>query len=116
MFNQIKLISIRVSKKVLFEGVYYIFLRKLLRKCSKKNNLSKIWVFLKPNYPISKKSKNSRMGKGVGSFLRWATQLNPNFAIIKTYKISSNRLFKIRNLLSRAIGVPISIVFFNFLK
>jgi ribosomal protein L16/L10AE len=30
----------------------------------------KIWVNLLPNYIISKKSKNSRMGKGKGSFSR----------------------------------------------
>jgi len=58
-----------------FECVYLKFLRrrlKLLLKRRKKNFLSrKIWINLKSNYPLSKKSKNSRMGKGKGSFLRW---------------------------------------------
>jgi ribosomal protein L16/L10AE len=36
----------------------------------KKWKAFKIWFFLLPNYVFSKKSKNSRMGKGKGSFLR----------------------------------------------
>lgn len=29
-----------------------------------------MWMPLKLNFPITKKSKNSRMGKGKGAFLR----------------------------------------------
>jgi ribosomal protein L16/L10AE len=108
--------SLILNKKLLFEGVYYVFLRKLLRKNLKKNNTCKIWVFLKPNYPISKKSKNSRMGKGVGSFLRWATQLNPNFVLLKTYNLNHIRLIKIKNSLKRVVGLSVSVKFFNFFR
>ena len=31
---------------------------------------TKYWVFIKPNFLLTMKSKNSRMGSGVGSYIR----------------------------------------------
>lgn len=63
------------------ECVYLKLLRKKIKKNLKKKKKKylsrKIWLNLKPNYPISKKSKNSRMGKGKGSFLRWVVLIKP---------------------------------------
>lgn len=64
------------NKTTRFEFVYFFFLKKLVKNMNKnKYNLKsffKIWIFLNSNFPISKKSKNARMGKGKGIFLRWA--------------------------------------------
>ena len=57
-----------------FEFVYLKLLRRRFRitlKRNKKTSISrKVWLNLKANYPISKKYKNARMGKGKGSFFR----------------------------------------------
>lgn len=59
-----------------FEFIYFLTLKKLF-----KNNLKykyssllypRLWVYLRSNYPLTRKSKNSRMGKGKGAFLRWS--------------------------------------------
>ena len=46
------------------------FLKRLVKPKNIKYNIKNCWVFLGANYPISKKSTNSRMGKGAGSFKR----------------------------------------------
>lgn len=62
-----------------FEIKYIFILRKILRKLKKKkpkrrkvtlNKARLIWFVLFPNFIISKKSKNSRMGKGKGELER----------------------------------------------
>jgi len=62
------------KKEYRFEFVYLSFLKRLFKKLSilkkKMKYFSKIWIFLTKNYPVSIKSKNARMGKGKGSFLR----------------------------------------------
>ena len=70
-------------KPFLFEFLYFIFIKKFLKFFNKNKysnfNKFKYWSFLTGNFPISKKSKNSRMGKGKGSFLRWSIKLKQNF-------------------------------------
>lgn len=73
-----------------FEFVYITFFKKFFKIIKLKN--SKIWFFLAKNYPISYKSKNSRMGKGKGDFLRWVFHLYSNFLFLE---IKNFHLFKI---------------------
>lgn len=69
------------------ELIYLVYLRKLIKKIGfpkslkklKNVFLTKVWFFLKKNFPITKKSKNSRMGKGKGKFLRWIIRVQKNF-------------------------------------
>jgi ribosomal protein L16/L10AE len=46
------------------------------------------------NYPIRRKSKNARMGKGVGAFLRWSTRLKRGYTLIEFKGISTIRVQK----------------------
>ena len=63
-----------VTKNTQFEFVYFYiikrFIKYFLRFKYATINYFKVWVFLKANFPVSRKSKNSRMGKGKGSFNR----------------------------------------------
>jgi hypothetical protein len=56
--------------------VYYLFIKKFLKKSVKRGLVAytsrKYWIFFRPNLVLSKKSKNSRMGKGKGAVLRRA--------------------------------------------
>ena len=60
------------KKNCNFEFIYITFFKKFLKffKKSYINKIQKIWFLILKNYPISFKSKNSRMGKGKGDFLR----------------------------------------------
>jgi hypothetical protein len=80
------------KKQIRFEYLYFFFFKKLLKLLNKNKYLTYdrffFWFFLKGNFPLTKKSKNSRMGKGKGMFLRWVINLLPNFIFIEllTYK------------------------------
>lgn len=62
------------SKGGRFEFIYFFFIKKFFKKvCVKtklKANHRKVLFYCYPNYPLTKKSKNSRMGSGKGYFLR----------------------------------------------
>jgi hypothetical protein len=72
--------------------VYKFFIRKL-RRLTKKRKF-KSFVNICCNHCFSRKSKNSRMGKGKGKFVRFvyrSISLKPIFSFIK---LSKTRLFK----------------------
>jgi len=56
------------------------------------------------------------MGKGVGSFLRWVTQIKPNSILLQTHNVNYLRIIKIKNSLSSLVGVPTSVKFSNFFR
>jgi len=74
-----------MEKRYNFELIYYAVLKRVLKKkyIAKRNfkKSRKLWFFLKKNSPISKKSKNARMGKGKGTNLRWVVRLKKKFCI-----------------------------------
>ena len=78
-------------KNQLFELVYLRKLKKLIRRrhirAKMKFKRRKFWIFLKPNCLFSGKSVNSRMGAGVGSFVRVAIilQAYKSFVEFKNY-------------------------------
>lgn len=75
------------KKNIFIEMFFFIFLKKIIKFFLKKNNslnnIFFLWFSLKLNYPISKKSKNSRMGKGKGQFLRWILKFTANSLLLK---------------------------------
>ena len=95
-------------KETKIELIQLSFIKKLFKKLMKrrkkkktKNNNNtiyknyKIWVNLLPNYVISRKSKNSRMGKGKGSFERWVIRVRQGFILSEFIGIPKYRLQKI---------------------
>ena len=91
--------GIFAKKQFRFELLYLVYLKKYFKSMLKYNNFrnlnkKKIWIFLKPNYPLSKKGKNSRMGKGKGAFLRWAIKIYFNSSIFEFKNINSILVFK----------------------
>lgn len=74
-----------------FELRFYKFFFLKLRRLSKKKKF-KAYVHVSCNHFFSKKSKNSRMGKGKGKFVRYVYRTKvmlPNFVF---YRISKNRV------------------------
>lgn len=89
------------SNESKMELIHLTFLKKCLRifnlkKKSNKNNLKnlKIWISLLPNGTISRKSKNSRMGKGKGMFERWVFKFQQGSTLVEFLGISRYRLVK----------------------
>lgn len=69
-----------------FEFIYLKVIKKLFRKKYKKKKTnylkSKFWVLIRPNFLLTMKSKNSRMGSGVGSYVRVCSVVKNNTPII----------------------------------
>jgi len=92
-----------------FEFSYYLFLKKLIKKLIKKAtytyNTRKYWLFIRPNLLLSKKSKNSRMGKGKGDPTRWAFRSKIYSPLIEFVGINYTIIRKIKNFLQTKIRV-----------
>ena len=79
--------SVLTQRDHRFEIIHFGIFKKVLKKLSRRAKVSKIfkkknvWIFWKPNYPLTKKSKNSRMGKGKGPFLRWSFRVAAHFRL-----------------------------------
>lgn len=72
--------------------IFRFYFLKLRRFCSKKK--LKSYVYICCNHNFSKKSKNSRMGKGKGKFLRFVFRSKIFKPIFIIYKISKIRIYK----------------------
>lgn len=72
-----------------FEFVYLKLFRRRFRITLKRGKAfafnRKVWLNLRANYPISKKYKNARMGKGKGSFARWSIKLKPMLCFMEFF-------------------------------
>lgn len=84
--------GIYTINQIRFEFVYLRTFRKIFRKkyLKKKAHFKKFkfWIMIKPNFLLTMKSKNSRMGSGVGSYVRVASLVKPNKPIILFKKYS----------------------------
>lgn len=83
------LLSLKVQR---FELVYLRGFKKILRRRSlrikSRHVQPKLCFFLKPNALITAKSRNARMGAGVGAFIRVYTKLAQNKTFIEFKRIS----------------------------
>ncbi len=50
------------------------------------------WVNLFPNYPLSKKTQNSRMGKGKGKIKVWATRLRSGTVLFEFNRLRFGKM------------------------
>lgn len=66
---------------------------------------SKLWIRIYPNYSITKKVKNSRMGKGVGSTFLWLYFIKIGTIIFEINKINFKKLYS--SFISAAKKLPI---------
>lgn len=88
IFEDIKKIHTGIfsKNKIRFELVYLKTIKKIFRKRYYKKNpifsTPKFWLMIKPNFLLTMKSKNSRMGSGVGLYVRVCSLVHPNKPII----------------------------------
>jgi hypothetical protein len=76
-------------KKFRLEFVFIRLFKRLFRRRYIKAKMRffkpKYWVLFLPNYILTQKSKNARMGAGVGKFVRLTSIVFPGKSIIKTW-------------------------------
>ena len=100
-------------KSCRFEPSYFSIFRKFIKNIVKTKNSTILkknyWIFLKLNTPITKKSKNSRMGKGKGSLYKWVVRLSSGFKIIEFKDLNSSRLKKLVRAWSKKINIPLTL-------
>jgi len=91
--------SVYTPKKIRLEFVYIKLFRKLFRRKYIKARIkffkSKYWLYLLPNFILTQKSKNSRMGAGVGKLVRLVNIKYPNKILIRTWRYTYTFLLAI---------------------
>lgn len=110
-------IGVCTFKTCRFEYAYLNLVRRFLKAMLKMKyarvNIAKIWIFLRFNYPIRRKSKNARMGKGVGAFLRWSTRLRRGYTLVEFRGISLLRVNKLCKVWQKHLSFPLVLKTFN---
>lgn len=106
-----------ILKTIQFEYAYFYLIRRFLKFFFKfkysVDTYFKIWIFLKANFPVSRKSKNSRMGKGKGAFLRWMIKINQGSTLLEFNNINSIRLKKLINYWNKMLGFKLHLYIKN---
>lgn len=89
------------TKNYTIEKLQFTFLKKKLKIFLKSKNQRhiKTWFFLAENYPIFKKGKNARMGKGKGIYQRLSYRLKKNQIFIEFHNLNVLFLSRISNML-----------------
>ena len=97
--NKNKRVGIYLEHQMRFELINLKIFKKLLRKkYYKKNTLFKrlkYWLMIRPNFLLSIKSKNSRMGSGVGNYVRVASIIKADTPIFILKNYSENIIKKL---------------------
>lgn len=82
---------------------------KLIKK--KINKQSKIWTSFAPNFALTQKPSETRMGKGKGSIKCWVFVVSKNEPIFEFSFVNKNLLFKITNFPKTNLPLKSSLLF-----
>lgn len=100
-----------------FEYRYCLFLRKFFKKMFKRRKRKirtflkkKTWLFIRPNYTLTHKSKNARMGKGKGNFKRWCTIVYPGRVFIEHVNVSPKTYIKYVSKIKNKLKLRLNVV------
>lgn len=104
------------KKNYRIENIYLFDIKKKFKffiTKYKKGFNKQLWIFINRNYPISKKPKNSRMGKGKGKFVRLCSQVPKNFIFLEFLNMNPIILKKIINYFSIKNNIKFSFLHKN---
>ena len=103
--------SITLLKSFNIEYMYLYNIKRSLKKFFKfkKTKNKKLWLFLHKNYPLTKKSKNSRMGKGKGSLSRYCSRVKQNHNLFEFVGFNLQEIFSIKNIFKKKTNIPLKI-------
>lgn len=103
-----RLYACYVNQHIILPKKFISFLRKFLRKFFKRHNIQ-CWFRIQLNKVISSKSKNSRMGRGVGTLNRTAFSVNSNKPFFLISNISTNRSGKLLRFLAKRLPIKLTL-------
>lgn len=121
-YNKPKLIfgnfSITACKSYNLEYIYLYNFKKSLKKYHtfKKNGFKKVWLFLHKNYPLTKKSKNARMGKGKGTLNRYCSRVLQNHNLLEFSGFNLREIVNLRKIFKKKVNLPTKIISNFFLN
>ena len=96
------------NKTSILEPAYFLKLKKTLKKLkpnpSTINSRSLLLLNMNLNYPITRKSRNARMGKGRGKLFRWAVKCYRFATFLIFTKTSLQTAFKALTRLNAVTG------------
>ena len=109
-------ISLMLLKGYNIEYIYLYNFKKSLKKYFnfKKDKSKKVWLFLHKNYPLTKKSKNARMGKGKGALNRYCSRTLQNHNLFEFVGFNLYSLVILKKILKKKINIPL-LLYSNFL-
>lgn len=110
--------GIAVSNESKMELIHLTFLKKCLKvfnvkkKSNNKNSIKnlKIWISMLPNSTASRKSKNSRMGKGKGMFDRWMFKIQQGSVLAEFLGVPKYRLIKMVLYLNKKFKIKLHVI------
>ena len=109
--------ALTLCKSYNLEYIYiYNFKRSLKNYFNFKGVKKKIWLFLHKNYPITKKSKNARMGKGKGSLVRYCSRVLQNHNIFEFSGFNLIEVIFLKKIFKKKVSIPTNIIGSFFLK
>jgi ribosomal protein L16/L10AE len=91
------------------EYIYLYNFKKSLKKYFnfKKDKMKKVWLFLHRNYPLTKKSKNARMGKGKGAISRYCSRTLQNHNLFEFSGFSLKSLITLKKIFGMKVNIPL---------
>ena len=103
--------SFTLLKSYNIEYIYLYNFKKSLKKYFnfKKSTFKKVWLFLHKNYPLTKKSKNARMGKGKGALARYCSRIVQNHNLFEFSGFNLRELFRLKKIFKKKINIPLKI-------
>ena len=103
--------SITLCKSYNLEYIYLFNYKRSLKKYfSFKKGPKKIWLFLHKNYPLTKKSKNSRMGKGKGALARFCSRVFQNHNIFEFIGFNIKEVIFLKKIFKKKVNIPVKIL------
>ncbi len=100
--------------KIRFEFIYLKIFKKIFRKKYLKKrplySLTKFWMMVKPNFILSMKSKNSRMGSGVGIYTRVCSVIKPGKPVILITGYSTKFIKSVLNYLKLKLNIKFELI------
>lgn len=107
-FKPKPVLGVFINQRILLPKRYIAYIRKIVRKFFKKRCV-KCWFRVQLNRTVSSKSKNSRMGKGVGTINRSGFLCKPSIPVLVLENISKHRLEILVIKLRARLGVSMRI-------
>ena len=110
--------SITLCKSYNLEYIYIYNFKKSIKKyyTFKKNTSKKVWLFLHKNYPLTKKSKNARMGKGKGALNRYCARVFQNHNLLEFSGFNLHEVKILKKILKKKLNIPTKINSYFFLN